>query len=131
MSATRVANPFPVNSVCGTMTRCVSPEIFRARKDLRSRLSLFYMNLCLYLYNRLIRMSVPDRAQLMAKAPTYITDAGILNTLNGIDINRKETFAPVCNSLRAYEADPVLARMLSAWVDEDNRASPERGIFRW
>jgi hypothetical protein len=89
------------------------------------------MNLSLYLYNRLIRMTPPDRAQLMAKAPTYITDAGILNTLNGIDINRKDTFAPVCNSLRAYEADPALARMLAAWVDENGRASPERTIFKW
>lgn len=68
------------------------------------------------LYETLLRLDPAGRAQLIARAPQYITDAGFLNTLNGIDVNNKATFARTCAMLRAFESIPDMRSKIAAWL---------------
>ncbi len=68
------------------------------------------------IFEKLNRLDSSGRAQLLARAPNYISDTGFLNTLNSIDVNRKETIARTCSMLRAFEGVPGLRPQVAAWL---------------
>ena len=68
------------------------------------------------IYETLIRLDSSGRAQLLARAQNHIKDTNFLNTLNSIDVNRKETIARTCSMLRAFEGVPGLRPQVAAWL---------------
>jgi hypothetical protein len=72
----------------------------------------FQMNI----FETLTRLDSSGRAQLLGRAQTYITNADFLNTLNSIDVNRKETIVRTCSMLRAFEGVPGLRAQVAAWL---------------
>lgn len=68
------------------------------------------------LYEVLMRLDSAGRAQFLARAPQYITDSNFLNTLNRIDVNRRETIGPTCSLLRSFESVPGVRAQLVAWI---------------
>jgi hypothetical protein len=68
------------------------------------------------LYETLLRLDPAGRAQLIARAPTYITNTAFLNTLNGLDVNNRASFARTCAMLRAFESIPDMRSKLAAWL---------------
>ena len=68
------------------------------------------------LFETLMRLDSSGRAQLLNRAPTYISNSDFLNLLNQIDVNRKDTFARTCAQLRAFEAVPDMRPKIAAWL---------------
>lgn len=68
------------------------------------------------LYETLMRLDSVGRAMLIARAGNYISNSDFLNLLNNIDVNRKQTIAPVCNQLRAFESIPDMRAKIAAWL---------------
>lgn len=68
------------------------------------------------LFETLNRLDSSGRAQLIARAPQYITDANFLNLLNLIDVNNKASFARPCSMLRAFESVPDMRSKIVAWL---------------
>ena len=70
----------------------------------------------------IMRRSPSDRAALIGCAPKYITDAGFLNLLNGININarRGSELVAVVSSMRAFAAVPRLAAEVDTWLKRNS-----------
>lgn len=68
------------------------------------------------LQTTLLRLDSAGRAQVLSRAPQYITNVEVLNLLNRIDVNRKETIAPTCALLRAFDAVPGVRDQIAAWL---------------
>ena len=68
------------------------------------------------LFETLNRLDSSGRAQLIARAPQYITDTNFLNMLNMIDVNNKASFARTCSMLRAFEYVPDMRSKIAAWL---------------
>lgn len=68
------------------------------------------------LFEKLNRLDSSGRAQLLSRAPIYITDSNFLNTLNMIDVNNKATFSRACTMLRAFEGVPDMRSKIAAWL---------------
>lgn len=67
-------------------------------------------------HDTLMRMTPAGRAEFISRAQQFISNPDFLNTLNRIDINRKETIGPTCVLLRAFDAVPGLRAQLFAWL---------------
>lgn len=68
------------------------------------------------IFEALVRRDSSARAQLLSRAQNHISDSNFLNTLNGIDVNRKETISLTCSRLRAFEGVPGLRSQVAAWL---------------
>jgi hypothetical protein len=68
------------------------------------------------IFETLVRLDSSGRAQLLSRAQNHITDSNFLNTLNGIDVNRKETISQTCKQLRAFEGVPGIRAQVAAWL---------------